>query len=427
MRAQSAGPGALRSRLQRHSALLPVLALGCSALLHDEAAQCRTDGDCERLGFSNWTCDTPRRVCIAPTVSGGGGEAGGAPSAHGGATGVGGRSAMGEAGEAGEAGAGRGGEAQAGADPGGESPTGGSAASGAGAGGVPAGGALGAGAGTGGASAGAGGSGSPPIPDWTPLAPAASGSVWLRVRSFCAQPLWLRAMSPESGPLSPDNAKLETNAGRDFKAPGEWLTGQVLAYGSGPGEVLLHSLSLSVSSGVSYFGLQYIEQFALPVEISAYGGSCTSIAHTRRCAARESAVSTCPEAFLKGDARCASPSSYCLAPPNQNAPYCHALDTAIKSCSGCPAGSTLDVYAGTGAYATEARLAAALNRGMTAKPDSKDQTLFYQQPPFNTYAKWLHGLCPTAIAFSHDDFGAAQTPYPACTASEIRITFCPAR
>jgi len=393
--------------------------VGCSVLLHDNAAQCFNDRDCERLGFQHWTCDPAGKVCISgagAAESSDGSVTGRASDAGGGA--MGGSTAGLPGGSAGSTGNSSGGAGSAGSSSGGSagSSSGGSAGSSSG----------GSAGSSSGGSAGSVDGGMMVIPDWPALAPVSSG-VRVRIRSFCTQPLWVRATSQQSGTLMPDDSALKAGGIVSLSAPAEWLSGEILVYGSGPRAVLLHEMSVSVSRGITYFGLQYLNLFGLPVEVAAYGGSCSASAHTRSCSAHESDVATCPETFLKDGSRCLSPSSYCSIPANQPAAYCHALDTAIGSCRGCPAGSTLDVYAGTGAYGPEARLAAALNRGMTSQPDNSNAFLYYQQTPYNTYAKWVHGLCPAAIAFSHDDFGTTVPLYPSCDASELRITLCPAR
>ena len=175
-----------------------------------------------------------------------------------------------------------------------------------------------------------------------------------------------------------------------------------------------------------YYSLQYTAGFGLPLEIAGYGGGCSPVTHKRVCAAHESDVASCP-AQLKDGSRCLSAAAYCSFQANLASSYCHALDGAIAGCSACPGGSTLDVYAGSGNYLNEARLGAALNRGTSTQPDETNSALFYQKAPYNTYAQWLHGFCPAAIAFPHDEYGTTADLYVSCKASELRITLCPAR
>ncbi len=69
-------------------------------------------------------------------------------------------------------------------------------------------------------------------------------------------------------------------------------------------------------------------------------------------------------------------------------------------------------------------MCAALNRGMTDDPDNDDMTLYYQNEPHNTYAKWVHEICPNIYAFSYDDWNA-HGGFRSCSGNELRITFCP--
>ena len=406
-------------RFLRASALLGTLTLGCSALLGGQATQCHADSDCEQLGFAHWTCNASQ-VCVAPASGGSssGASSGDAGSPAGGASVSGGPGRAGsESGTGGRPSAGQGGE---GASAGAPRPFAGSGGQSAGGGGASAGTSGSAGS----AVSGAGAAGAPPIPDWNPLSP--SGGASIRVRSFCKQPLWVHTVSSQSGTLTPDDTEVKTNGDVDLATPGDWLGGDVQIFGTAARGELLHDVAVSRSQGVMYYSLQYTAGFGLPVEIVGYGGTCSPVAQKRVCAAHEADVASCPGA-LKDGARCLSAGAYCAFQANRASAYCHALDGAIAGCSGCPGGSTLDVYAGSGNYLGEARLGAALNRGMSAQPDETNSALFYQQTPFNTYGKWLHGLCPSAIAFAHDEYGTTPPLYVSCNASELRITLCPAR
>jgi hypothetical protein len=69
-------------------------------------------------------------------------------------------------------------------------------------------------------------------------------------------------------------------------------------------------------------------------------------------------------------------------------------------------------------------MCAALNRGMTNEPDSADGNAFYKRGPFNTYAKWVHEVCPDIYAFSYDDW-LSHGGFRSCVGDELRVTFCP--
>jgi hypothetical protein len=400
----------------RGAACFAWVTAGCSLLVSHDPAQCSRDADCVALGLRQTTCDTASKVC---RVAAGGGAG-----------------LSGAAGEAGmpEAGAGQGGAANAGTG-GASTAGGGNAAGSAGVGAGGSGNAAGSGAasgsenlgGTGGASSGgsadSGGSGGDPIPSWPTLANPASG-VRVRVRSFCSGSLWMHLEAVASA-LTPDEAELKTGQEQDYNAPADWSGGRITAYNLGPGSGELEKVALTISGGVSYYSAQYIDGLGLPIEVVGFGGTCTAD-QTQACYAHQSDVATCP-GFLKQGARCASASTYCLNAANQASTYCHALDGAISSCNGCPGGTTTDVYASLNGYANDAKWGAALNRGMAAQPDSMDASQFYQTTPYNTYAKWARSLCPNMLAFGHDDYNSTGPYFPSCDASELRITFCPAR
>lgn len=400
--------------LPRALLALVLAATGCSLVLARDSQQCAQNSDCEALGFDSYQCDTAAKVCVRGGTAGAPGAAGsGAVAGNAGSSAAAGANQAGQgavAGSFGEAGSNQAG----GGSPTTSAGSGGSGTSGSG-------GYAGSAAGSAGSTAG-----SAPIPEWPVLAPPSSGTR-VRVRSFCEKKVWVRAVSAGGTVLIPSNAPLETNGVVNLLAPPEWQGGQVFVYGTAASGEELHLFAASVSAGVTYFSLQYLREFGLPAQIVGVGGTCTAAAHTRSCLAREADVASCPESFLKDGARCLAPSVYCGA--NPNAAYCHALDAAITACAGagCPGGSTVDVYAGLNGYAENARWAAALNRGMSKTPDSKDSSLFYRQAPYNTYAKWVHELCPKTVAFTHDDFNATDPLYAACNATELRITLCPAR
>ena len=390
--------------------LVGLLVAGCSALLADDATQCSQDRDCSSFGPSS-VCNLATKVCV--TGGGGAGQAGTAGSSAGSTSG-------GDAGMP-DAGSSQGGSAEV---------AGASGSVGmAGMGNVAG---TGNAAGTGGtggtvSTGGTGGSGGEaPIPGWDVLAPLSSG-VRLRVRSFCSKSLWLRVTNTSGVTLtpSPSGAELGTGMVKNYDAPGEWKEGRITAFGAGPQTGEVEKVDVSVTNGLTYYTVQYLDALGLPVEAVGFGGACAA-QKVEGCKARQRDTATCPETFLSDGYRCLSARTYCLVPANQGNPYCHALDSAITSCAACPGGTTVDAYAGIGPYGGEARLAAALNRGMTADPDNKDASQFYKKTPHNTYARWARGLCPDTLAFPHDDYGA-PVPYKNCDAKELRVTFCPAR
>jgi hypothetical protein len=64
---------------------------------------------------------------------------------------------------------------------------------------------------------------------------------------------------------------------------------------------------------------------------------------------------------------------------------------------------------------------------MLDDPDNGDISLYYKTPPFNTYAWWVHGVCPGIYAFPYDDYGKSnESGFHSCTGgTQLNITFCP--
>ncbi len=95
---------------------------------------------------------------------------------------------------------------------------------------------------------------------------------------------------------------------------------------------------------------------------------------------------------------------------------------------GCGSGSTPQVYGCAGFFAGSPKWCAALNRGMIDDPDNGDVALYYQNAPYNMYAKWVHSTCPGIYAFPYDDYGRTnESGFHACTGgTQLDITFCPA-
>jgi hypothetical protein len=258
---------------------------------------------------------------------------------------------------------------------------------------------------------------------WSDLPPRNDG-VWVRVRNGCPFPLWIHGAG-SSGVLQPDDASLTTGASRDYVAPKEWSAARVTAFVDGPQKGELEKAEITIGGGTLNYNVTYVDWVGLPLEIVGVGGNCTAAQDTTGCYAKENQILTgCPESFLLQGKKCVSARSYCLDPANQGAAYCHALDSAIASCSACPAATTPEVYACSGPYGQEPRMCAALNRGMTSDPDNANAALYYKSPPYNTYSKWVHQVCPNIYGFSYDDW-QSHGGFRSCSGGELRITFCP--
>jgi hypothetical protein len=193
---------------------------------------------------------------------------------------------------------------------------------------------------------------------------------------------------------------------------------------------------MTLGNKVVNYNITYVDWLALPAEMVGIGtgADCKRVG----CYVPVSDVlSGCPDGLLSGR-KCLSAGSYCGSAVNQAAPYCHALDAKIAACAGDAAkypacagaasATTKDVYGCSGFFGGSPKWCAALNRGMLDDPDDGDISLYYANPPFNSYAQWVHSVCPGIYAFPYDDYGKSnESGFHACTgATELNITFCPA-
>jgi hypothetical protein len=264
-----------------------------------------------------------------------------------------------------------------------------------------------------------------PTPDW-PDGPGANG-ISLRVRNLCGFPLWVDG---GGGGGSLERVRVNSGEIHNYDAPKMWDAARVNAFkNEGDPEPIEKAELTFYNDGAGYhvsYNVTYVDWVGLPLEVTALGGQCNAASHTTGCYAKESQLaSACPEGFLKQGDRCFSPRSFCSRGENAGHEYCHRLDDVINSCASCPKATTSQVYSCSGPYGEEPRMCAALNRGMTSAPDDPDATHYYKNPPFNTYSKWVHDVCPGIYAFSYDDW-KSHGGYRSCIdGDEVRITFCP--
>jgi hypothetical protein len=273
----------------------------------------------------------------------------------------------------------------------------------------------------------------------------------------CSGPLTIRAANDKTV-LEPVNVVLAPGAAQQYVVPAEWPAGRINAFWLDPDkDPQAHDkVEVTVGSGVMNYNITYVDWVALPVEMTAVGPACTpsqDFDPKVGCyVPRDQLLEGCPDELRSGD-RCLSAGIYCSDPAHQDLPYCHALDELIALCAdffpetcGVAAklgNSTRDVYACTGYFdsqppncapaSTDCHLegnkwCAALNRNMLGDPDSTDTDAYYKQPPFNTYAQWVHATCPGIYAFPYDDYpsNAGESGFRACTADRLDVTFCPA-
>lgn len=314
----------------------------------------------------------------------------------------------------------------------GGSSTGGGAVSTAGGGVAAVAGAAGAAGMSGGADqGGAGGTAFMPGPPY--IAPAHQGNL-IHVQNRCPFPLWIHGIGG-GGILTPDNQQLATGNSHDYTR-GDWPFAYVDAFLDGPEQnrVARAELTFFPANYVSY-RLNYDDGIGLPMELQAIGSGadCKPVA----CYATQARImNECPDGLLSGK-RCLSAGEYCKDAANAEKPYCHALDAAIAQCAGTVPGcadaasaTTAQAYSCDGPFGDKPQLCAAVNRGTLSDTSSGNEATFFQTLPHNSYAAWLHRICPGISAFPYGDANIAQDGFHTCIdpdgGTQLNITFCPA-
>jgi hypothetical protein len=289
-----------------------------------------------------------------------------------------------------------------------------------------------------------------PVPDCA-VAPC------FNVMNNCSTPLWIHAANNADVVLAPDNVLLAPGETQQYPVPPEWPAGRVNAYYQDPSDApeAHDKVEVTVTGGIMNYNITYVDYVSLPAEMVAVGPECQPTDEFDPkigCyVPRAELLDGCPGDLRSGD-RCLSAGLYCSDPAHQEDPYCHALDAEIAACAAqhpdtCGVAmqlgdSTRDVYSCSGYFDSQPpncmpaspdchaegnKWCAALNRGMLADPESTDTADYYQKPPFNTYARWVHDTCPGIYAFAYDDYpsNAGESGFRACKADRLDITFCP--
>ena len=257
----------------------------------------------------------------------------------------------------------------------------------------------------------------------------------------CPVDVWIHGAGSE-GVLQPDNAHLAPGASRDYAAPTTWSAARIYAYlqapdpsGNPQGQNDKVEMNFGTANGVETINtdITYVDWVALPSRIQAIGSGsdCTTVG----CAVPYSALlAGCPASLLSGH-ECMSAGMHCLNPVNAGDPMCHALDGNIASCAANPAcagaagATTAQVYSCSGGFfGGNPQYCAALNRGVLGSPGpNTPASAFYQNPPYNPYAAWVHTRCPGIYAFPYDDYGSSNqsSDHTCAGATQLNITFCP--
>jgi hypothetical protein len=258
------------------------------------------------------------------------------------------------------------------------------------------------------------------------VAPAHQGLL-VSVLNNCKRDLWIHAEGG-GGVLMPDNLKLSSGQRHDYVPP-DWPFAWVSAYADGPQQGFIERAEMTLVLGVMNYRLQYIDGIGLPLEVVGVGSG--DDCKRAGCYVPESDIAaSCPDGLYDGK-RCQSAGAYCAVAANQSKPFCHALDQKIASCaqsqSGCQGAqgaTTPQAYDCDKFFGGNPKWCAALNRGMLESPDNPNG---YLSPPFNTYAAWLHDLCPGIYAFPYDDYANTNDTFHTCrNGGQINVTFCPA-
>jgi hypothetical protein len=261
----------------------------------------------------------------------------------------------------------------------------------------------------------------------------------VRVMNNCPFTLWVHGQGGDGSggqnTLAPDNLALAQGQEQDYDAKAAFASARVTVFRDAAEQTVSQFVELNYGNGSLGYNVSYVDFLGLPVEAAADCGT------TACYAPLATILDGCP-ANLKLSDRCVAAGAFCSDSANQGSAFCTALDVTAQqalSLSQCQSdlqawlakgnsmanvGSTPNVYACTNFWASSPFCCAVVNRGMVGASAPDDACGFYRNPPFNTYAQWVHQKCPLIYAFPYDD-AAGQSGYHQCNASELRITFCP--
>jgi hypothetical protein len=266
--------------------------------------------------------------------------------------------------------------------------------------------------------------------------PCQNSNVCFNVMNNCSVPLTMHGWNnaaPKSI-LEPDKLILNMGDIHQYAVSDSFAAGRLEARIGNT--AVVDFVEMTVENGFINYDISYVDSVVLPAAMQAIGSSCTQgpICNVPR----EDLLAGCPSDLREVD-KCLSAGSFCSYLSNQGTSFCTLLNGQIAKCasefpSTCGLGKsdkTGNVYSCSGYFDSQLghpdgnKFCAALNRGMLANPDSSDTSLYYQTPPYNAYAKYVHETCPGIYSFPYDDYHS-QGGDRSCQSSRLDIVFCPA-
>jgi hypothetical protein len=280
----------------------------------------------------------------------------------------------------------------------------------------------------------------------------------ITIRNDGPNPLYIRGFAG-SDLLLPDNEILQPKSQKEYTVTLPWMGGRIYACwnntkahdiikGQNANYMMLNCgwIEATVQSGgVLSSNITFVDAISLPIRLEAVKGAyCSNSGSVTAYFDITKASKNCP---TYGDGKyCLSAyqfcSSYCINNPDSegcNTAFCSKFDSVIQDCkskySGCNAGNanTVDVYGCTPTSffgsAQGEPYCMAINRGILSSYDDQgNSSKFYKNPPYNTYASFVHAVAGDIFAISYDDYPATQNNggYCNCQSSAgLKVTFYP--
>ena len=245
----------------------------------------------------------------------------------------------------------------------------------------------------------------------------------VHVTNGCPVDVWIHGAGAE-GTLQPDNAHLAPGAARDYDAPATWSAARIYAYlqapdgaGNPQGQNDKVEMNFGYANGVETINtdITYVDWVALPSRIQAIGSGsdCTTVgcevpySHDPRrlpgVAAERPRVPLRRHVLPQSGERRRSDVP---RPRRQHRrlrvePRAAPARPARRPRRSTPARARSSATARSGARRSTAASSARRARRRRRAP-------FYQNPPYNPYAAWVHARCPGIYAFPYDDYGNVE-------------------